>query len=349
MKALTFNGIGSIRYEEIPDPVLINDGDVIVHTEHCAICGSDLHVLHGREQGIDLHTAMGHEFTGEVVEVGKKVGRFRPGDKVVSPFTTACGKCYYCLHGLSARCIHNQIYGWVQNGTGLQGGQAEYVRVPLADSTLINYEEYDLSGELALLAGDVFSTGYFGASMAEVKKGGSVVVIGCGPVGLMAVYSALLMDAGKILAVDTIDRRLQFANKMGAIALDASQPVREAVFQYTEGRGADAVIEAVGSAPAQRLAFELVRPGGIIATIGVHTTDHFVFKPADVYNKNITYKSGRCPARSLMETTLPLLAANVQTLSNIITHRMNLKEGVNAYEIFDQKKDGCIKLILSTD
>lgn len=349
MKALTFNGIGSIRYEDIPDPVLLDEGDVIVHMEHCAICGSDLHVLHGREQGIDLHTAMGHEFTGEVVETGKKVRRFRAGDKVVSPFTTACGTCYYCLHGLSARCIQNQIYGWVQGGAGLQGSQAEYVRVPLADSTLINYEEYDLSGDLALLAGDVFSTGYFGAVLAEVKKGGSVVVIGCGPVGLMAVYSALLMEAGRILAVDTIDPRLQLANKMGAIALDASQPVREAVFQHTGGRGADAVIEAVGSAPAQKLAFELVRPGGIIATIGVHTTDHFVFKPADVYNKNITYKSGRCPARSLMETTLPLLAANAETLSHIITHRMELKDGVSAYEIFDKKKDGCIKVILNTD
>lgn len=349
MKALTFNGIGSIRYEDISDPVLFDDGDVIVQMEHCAICGSDLHVLHGRELGIDPHTAMGHEFTGEVVETGKKVSRFRPGDKVVSPFTTACGTCYYCLHGLSARCIHNQIYGWVQDGAGLQGCQAEYVRVPLADSTLINYEEYDLSGELALLAGDVFSTGYFGAGLAEVKNGGSVVVIGCGPVGLMAVYSALLMEAGRVLAVDTIDQRLQFANKMGALTLDASQPVREAVFQYTGGRGADAVIEAVGSAPAQRLAFELVRPGGIIATIGVHTTDHFVFKPADVYNKNITYKSGRCPARSLMETTLPLLAANAPSLSNIITHRMKLKDGVSAYEIFDQKMDGCIKVILSSD
>lgn len=349
MKALTFSGIGTIHYEEIPDPAILDDSDVIVQTQHCAVCGSDLHVFHGREAGIDPHTAMGHEFTGEVVETGKKVSRFRPGDKVVSPFTTACGSCFYCLQGLSARCIHNQIYGWVQNGAGLQGAQAEYVRVPLADSTLINYEEYDLSSELALLAGDVFSTGYFGASLAEVKKGGSVVVIGCGPVGLMAVFSALLMGASKVLAVDTIDRRLRLAGKMGAIALEAGNSLREAVHDYTVGRGADAVIEAVGSASAQSLAFELVRPGGIIATIGVHTVDHFTFTPADVYNKNITYKSGRCPARSLMPATLPLIEANGPILSEIITHRMSLKDGVSAYEIFDQKRDGCIKVILHTE
>lgn len=344
MKALTFTGVRSISYETVPDPVLIESTDVIVKIKYCAVCGSDLHIYHGREAGIDHHTAMGHEFAGEVVDLGSKVKFLKLGDKVVSPFSTACGDCFYCKIGLSARCVKNQIYGWVEQGLGLQGAQAEYVRVPMADTTLIGYEPYEVSGDLALLAGDIFSTGYFGAQLAEIKSDSVVAVIGCGPVGLMAILAAQLSGAKMVIALDTIDSRLKLARTMGAEGIN---PLNrgDLIQQFTEGRGVDAVIEAVGNEPAQQMAFELVRPGGIIATIGVHTTDHFVFKPADVYNKNITYKSGRCPARSLMTRTLPLIAANQPILSSLITHRMQLAEGPVAYEIFDQKKEGCIKIL----
>lgn len=344
MKALTYNGIRSVVYETIDDPGLMEPTDVIVQTKYCALCGSDLHVYHGREAGIDRHTAMGHEFVGEVVELGKAVKNLSLGDRVVSPFTTACGSCFYCKIGLSARCVKNQIYGWVEQGKGLQGAQAEYIRVPLADSTLISYEKFEVPGDLALLAGDIFSTGYFGALLSEIKSDSVVAVIGCGPVGLMAIIAAQLLGAKSVLALDTITSRLHLAGTLGATPVHATEQY-EWVKEMTEGRGADAIIEAVGNESAQRLAFDLVRPGGIIATIGVHTTDHFVVKPADVYNKNITYKSGRCPARSLMETTLPIIASHQSLLSRLITHRMNLSEGPEAYEIFDQKKDGCIKII----
>jgi len=345
MKALTFTGLQSITCESVPDPALLQDSDVIVKTEFCAICGSDLHIFHGREAGIDHHTVMGHEFAGEVVEVGKSIKNLLRGDKVVSPFSTACGQCFYCSIGLSARCIHNQIYGWVEDGKGLQGAQAEFVRVPMADATLIKYDHYGLTGDLALLAGDIFSTGYYGAIMAEIKTDSTVVIIGCGPVGLMAALSAQILGAHQVIALDTIESRLKLAQEIGAIPMRPDDTIVERIRKLTGGRGADAVIEAVGNESAQDLAFKLVRPGGIISTIGVHTTDLFMFKPADVYNKNITYKSGRCPARSLMETTLPLVASHSTLLSSLFTHRMKLDDGVKGYEIFDQKKEGCIKIL----
>ena len=346
MKALTFTGIRSITYESIPDPKLISSTDVIIKTDCCAICGSDLHVYHGREQGIDMHTAMGHEFAGEIIELGKDVKSFKLGDKVVSSFTTACGDCFYCLKGLSARCIHNQIYGWIENGHGLHGAQAEFVRVPLADSTLINYETHELLPEEALLAGDIFSTGYFGALMCDIHPGDHIAVIGCGPVGLMATFSAHLLNADAVYAIDQVEERLAFANLFGGIPMKNDIDLIKQIKDLTQGRGVDAVIEAVGNESAQQLAFDLVRPGGTISTIGVHTTDPFVFKPADVYNKNITYKSGRCPARSLMNTTLPLISTHKSVLNKLFTHRFALRDGVQGYNIFDRKLDGCLKVLL---
>lgn len=345
MKALTYTGLKSISYESIADPRLMEPTDVIVKTNSCALCGSDLHVFHGRETGIDLHTVMGHEFTGEIIETGSQVKAFTRGDLVVSPFTTACGECFYCKSGLSARCIKNQIYGWVEQGVGLQGAQAEYVRVPMADSTLIGYEQYGLTGDLALLAGDIFSTGYYGALLAEIKTDSVIAVVGCGPVGLMAILAAQLLGARTVIALDNIEPRLDLAKSLGAETFHPSGPWETRIHDFTEGRGVDAVIEAVGNESAQSLAFRLVRPGGIIATIGVHTTGSFVFKPADVYNKNLNYKSGRCPARSLMEHTLPLIKKNEALISPLITHRMSLAAGPLAYELFDQKKENCVKIV----
>lgn len=346
MKALTFTGIQSITYEDIPDPIIEDQMDVIVKTSYCAICGSDLHIYHGREHGIDSHTAMGHEFTGEVVEAGSAVTSLKLGDQVVSAFTTACGQCFFCLRGLSARCIHNQIYGWRENGKGLQGAQAEYVRVPLADHTLMPYLPYGLTGSEAILAGDILSTGYFGALLCELKPEDTVVIIGCGPVGLMAIWSAAHAYAGTVIGVDLIDDRLVLVSGFGGLPLKLNKETIEAVKEMTQGRGADAVIEAVGNESAQKLAYDLVRPGGIIATIGVHTTDQFVFKPADVYDKNLTYKSGRCPARSLMPVILPLIGKNKKQLASLFTHHLPLDQGVRAYDIFDKKQEGCIKVLL---
>jgi threonine dehydrogenase-like Zn-dependent dehydrogenase len=346
MHALTFHGIENIHYESVPDPEIQTPYDVIVKVHRAGICGSDLHVYHGREKGLDTGTVMGHEFVGEIVEPGKAVKKFRKGDPVFSPFTTSCSECFYCRKNLPCRCTSGQLFGWVQNGVGLHGGQAEYVRVPLADSTLLPVPEKVLAEE-ALLLGDVLSTGYFCADMAEIKPEGIYAVIGCGPVGLMAIIGGRELGAEKIFAIDTIPERLALAEKFGAIPVDYQKAdTNEMIRAGTEGRGADGVLEVVGSPSAAKMAIQLVRPGGIISVVGVHNEEHFAFSPNDAYDKNLTYKVGRCPARYYMEKLIPLVQKKKYDLTAIISHRLPLVEGVRGYKIFAEKLEGCTKVVL---
>lgn len=344
MKALTWQGLRDVRCTEAAEPRIADDRDAIVAVELAGLCGSDLHVWHGRETGLDAGTVMGHECIGRVVEVGDQVTRFRAGDRVAVPFTTSCGRCHYCATGLSARCVEGQLFGWVQGGHGLQGAQAGRVRVPLADGTLCRIPD-DLDARAALLLCDVLPTGHFGALQAGVRADGTYAVIGCGPVGLMAIAAAREMGAERLYAVDTVEARLSFATRLGAIAVDARREVpHQVVTGATVGRGADAVIEAVGSPEAGRLAWELVRPGGTIAAVGVHHEAAFPFSPVQAYDRNLTYRIGRCPARSLMEGLIPLAQRNAATLAALVTHRLPLEAGVEAYAAFDAKRDGCIKV-----
>lgn len=348
MKALTFEGIRKITYRDVPDPAIILPTDAIVKVDYTAVCGSDLHVYHGRETGIDTGTVMGHEFVGEIVEMGPKVKGFACRDKVISPFTTNCGDCFFCSIGLTARCIKGQLFGWVENGKGLQGTQAEFVRVPLAGSTLIKYP-VSIHPEQAMLAGDILSTGYFCAEMAEITADGIYVILGCGPVGLLAIMSAIEMGAKKIYAADIIPYRLKLAMSLGAIPLNPEkEDPSEIIKNVTKGAGADAVMDAVGSHDATKLAYKLVRPGGIISTIGVQTNQNFAFSPIDAYDKNITYKVGRCPARFYMEKMIGKIEEKRFDPAKIITHRLNLSDGKEAYRIFDKKEDNCLKVILKT-
>ncbi|MEQ8414773.1 MAG: alcohol dehydrogenase family protein [Imperialibacter sp.] len=346
MKAITFQGKEKLSFETVTDPSIIHPTDVIVKVALTAICGSDLHVYREHEKGLDYGTVMGHEFVGEVVEIGSAVTGLKNGDRVVSPFTTSCGVCYFCKIGLTCRCQQGQLYGWVEHGHGLHGAQAEYVRVPLADSTLVKSPE-GLSEEQVLLTGDIFSTGYFCAENAGVRPGGKYVVLGCGPVGLMAILAAKIQGADEIWAVDSVPARLAIAERYGATAVDLSKTdVKEFILEQTKGIGADAVMEVVGNPSAQQLAFDVVRPGGIISSVGVHTATNFTFSPVDAYNKNITYKTGRCPARHYMSKLLPLLSDQQIDLSAIISHRLPLAQGVEGYRIFDQKLDKSLKIIL---
>lgn len=349
MKAITFQGPRELAHESVNDPVLQDPTDVIVKVEWTAICGSDLHVWRGHETGLDAGTVMGHEFLGEVVEAGDRVQGFPAGTRVVSPFTTSCGACFYCSRGLSCRCTSGQLFGWREGGHGLQGAQAEYVRVPLADSTLIACPE-GVDSEQALLCGDVLATGMFCAEIGDVGPGKVVAIVGCGPVGLMAIVGARELGAERILAFDTIPERLALAARFGAepvSATDDAAPL-EAVLQATEGRGADCVLEAVGSPQATRAAVDLVRPGGTLAACGVHTESTFAFSPVEAYDKNLTYRAGRCPVRRYVERTLALVRSGRYELSAIVSHRLPLAEGPAAYETFDAKREGCTKVLLRT-
>lgn len=346
MRALTFQDIEQVRLQSIPDPVVSDDGDVVVRTEMTAICGSDLHVYHGRETGLDRGTVLGHEFIGEIVETGSSVEGFRIGDRVVSPFSTSCGSCFFCQSGLTARCEKGQLFGWREGGRGLHGAQAEFVRVPLADSTLVHAPE-DLSPELVLLAGDVLSTGLFSAESADVGAGSVVAVVGCGPVGLMAVVAAVSLGANTVFAVDRVHERLDLAADFGAIPVnfDEVEP-RGIVHEASRGRGVDAVLEAVGNSAAGHLAMSLVRPGGTIMAAGVHTEPGFPYTPMEAYDKNLTFKTGRCSARSYMDRALTIARSGRYPLGSIISHRLPLEDGVEAYRTFAEKLDRCTKVIL---
>jgi len=337
VKALTFQGVEKVRVDEVDPPVLLDDGDVIVRVEASAVCGSDLHVFHGRETGLDVGTILGHELVGDVVETSTTVQRLATGDRVVAPFSTSCGQCFYCGDGLTARCERGQLLGWVENGAGLPGVQAEYVRIPLADSTLVLAPDA-LPPELALLAGDILSTGLFAADLAEAGPGRAVAVIGCGPVGLMAIVAAREAGADPVLALDSIEERLELAERLGARPIDvaSADPIWE-VQSVTEGRGADAALEIVGSARATRLAIDLVRPGGTIAAVGVHTEATLAFAPGEAYDKNLTYRAGRCPARRYMRRALSIAESGRWPLEALFTHRMALADGARAYDLFARR------------
>jgi len=346
MQALVFDDVRQIHHATVPDPVIREAGDVIVEVQVAAVCGSDLHVYRGLETGLDAGTVMGHEFVGRIVDAGPGVARFRAGDVVVSPFTTSCGACFYCRSGLSARCLSGQLFGWVEKGRGLHGAQAELVRVPLADSTLVRLPE-ETPAEQALFTGDVLATGWFGAESAGAARGVVTAVVGCGPVGLMAVIAARELGAERVFALDSVPERLALAVRYGAEAMDVgSGDVATRIRDATEGRGADAVVEAVGSSQATRLAFDLVRPGGTLAAVGVHTESQLAFRPGEAYDKNLTYSAGRAPVRRLIERLLPLVQSGKYDLGALISHRLPLADGPRGYDLFDRRLEGCTKVIL---
>lgn len=348
MRAICFQAIESVRVNSLEDPAIELASDAIVQVEMAGLCGSDLHPFFGREAGLDPGTVMGHEFVGRVIGVGEAVEHIRVGDRVCSPFTTCCGECFYCLRGLSSRCPAGQLFGWRTKGIGLHGGQAERVRVPLADGTLVKIDD-QFDSVTALLLGDNLSTAYFGASMAIEKAtvADSVyAVVGCGTVGLLAIQAAVGMGVANLIAVDPNCARLGLASQLGATVFDNDADAIAEIRTMTAGRGADGVMEFVGLPDAQRLAYELVRPGGKISAIGCNCTPHFAFSPAQAYDKNLTFSTGRCPARSYMQWLPQVLASEPLDCSWCVTHRFDIEDAVAAYETFAYGKDECIKAVI---
>jgi len=346
MKALVFEGPGSIALAGVCDPRIEEPGDAIVQVRLAGVCGSDLHVYHGREQGQDPGTVMGHEFVGEILEAGPEARGLAPGDRVCGAFSTSCGRCPACRRALTSRCASGRLFGWREGGQGLHGGQAERVRVPLAATTLMKLPR-QVTDTSALLLGDNLATGYFCAEMAGVAPSGTYAVLGCGAVGLLAVLAAFDLGASEVLAVDSVPERLAAAARLGAVVLDHSKEDAAAIaLDRTGGAGVEAVMEAVGSPAATRLAYTMVRPGGTIAAAGVHTEAAFALTPGEAYDKNLTYRAGRCPARAYMERLLPLAASGKVDDAGVITHRLPIEEGPAAYAMFARRADGCIKAVL---
>ncbi|NNK63047.1 MAG: alcohol dehydrogenase catalytic domain-containing protein [Gemmatimonadetes bacterium] len=345
MKAVVFRAIEEVEVDDVDEPRVETANDVVVEVEAAGLCGSDLHPYYGREVGLDPGTVMGHEFVGRVVEVGTGVRTLSAGDRVVAPFTTSCGYCLACSEGLTARCERGQLFGWVQDGAGLHGGQAARVRVPLADGTLVRVPDA-MDAALALLAGDILSTALFGCTMAAVGAGSRVGVVGCGPVGLMTIRAAFSLGAETVYAVDRVASRLEWAGALGARALHLDDDPAGAI-RRQGGRGADAVIEAVGGAGATRTAADLVRTGGRIAAVGVHTEPHLAISPGEIYDRNLTYAGGRCPARHFLPRALELAAADAALLSGLITHRLPLDAAPEAYRAFGERREGWGKVVFT--
>lgn len=285
----------------------------------------------------------GHEFVGIVDEVGSDVRGIEIGKEYVVPFFTACGNCFFCKREEASRCPHGNLFGNSQGTISIDGGQADYVRVPLADTTLVEAPK-TIKKELLVLMADIFPTGYFGARRflsglrPDLAKESVSVVIGCGPVGCCAIASAKYLTRGaKVFAVDSVPERLEEAKKLGAIPLPLGEDPAKAVKDATEGRGADVVMEIVGHADALQLAFQLVRPFGKISSIGVHTED-LTFRGFDVYGKNVTMAFGRCPVRSIFEEALTVLEAVQDQILFLTGTKMKLEDAQEAYQLFDQRK-----------
>jgi 2-desacetyl-2-hydroxyethyl bacteriochlorophyllide A dehydrogenase len=353
MKAVVLREIGKVTVEEVSDPKLMDPGDVLVRVTTAAICGSDLHIVHGRDPGIRMGTIMGHEFIGTVVESGEQAQSFKSGDRVLSPFTINCGKCFYCLRDLPGRCVKSFCFGFVnEEGAGLEGSQAELVRVPLAASTLVTLPDHKKDGtkledEDVLFLGDIFSTAYSTAEGGAIQKGDTIVVIGCGPVGLLCILAARMFGPANVVAVDSVEYRLKKAREYGAITIrpNAEEAVK-CIQELTEGRGADAVLEAVGNSSALDLAIQLVRPAGIVSIAGYHTESNYNLPIQKAYTKNLTLRIGRCHARKYLSKLLPLVLEQQPPFKNIITHTLPLLDAVEGYEMFNEKRDNAIKVLL---
>ena len=353
MRGLVLAGPETIEVRhDLPDPGVESPKDVIVAVHRAGICGSDLHPYHGREP-IRWGIVPGHEAAGEVVEVGSAVEQFRRGDRVFLPFTTSCGACPPCLANLSSRCDRGRLFGWAPptgdddgdrdgdrdagGAAGLGGTQAELVRVPLADTTLLRLPD-DLGLEDGVLLGDNFTTGFYCARQGGEAAGGLVVVIGCGAVGLSALVTARQLGAGRIVAVDPVPARRDTALRLGAELAVSPDEAPGAItgLPSPDDRGARVVLEAVGNRRAGRLALELAAPGGTISSVGV-STDEFGFAPADLYDLNLTLRSGRCPVRSLMPEVMAALRRGhlrIPTSELVLDTPIPLEQGPEAYRQF---------------
>ncbi|KAK4210967.1 chaperonin 10-like protein [Rhypophila decipiens] len=345
MKAVVFEGKRKIKVvHDRPIPTLKEPTDAIIKISATALCGSELHTYRGHETPSSSGYIMGHEFAGTIISTGPSVTSLVPGDKVVCPFTVSCQKCFYCQHGYSSRCAAVQLFG----SPLLDGGQAEYIRVPLAESTCVKAPA-EISDQALLLMADIFPTGFFGAKNAFGLLGGhvkpeeaTVVVVGCGPVGLCAIVSAMEYKPRHVFAVDSVDSRLETAKGLGAEPLNfavegGKEKMLARVREVTEGRGADAVIEVVGLSPALRTAFDLIRPFGVISSIGVHNAE-IPWSGSEGYGKNVRLQMGRCPVRSIFEEALPVLAKNQDKFSFMFDKIMPLSEAVEGYDLFDKMK-----------
>ena len=373
MKAIIYDGIKDVKVDNVKDPKIEKNDDIIVKVTSTAICGSDLHLIHGMIPNMPKGFVLGHETMGIVEEVGKDVHKLKKGDRVIVPFPVACGHCYYCEHEMWSQCDNSNdngeiggILGYSDTYGGYAGGQAEYIRVPYANVGPKVVPE-ELTDEQVLFLTDILPTSCWGVDIAGVKPNDTVVVLGCGPVGLLTIKWCILKGAKRIIAVDCVDYRLNHAKKYGVETINFKNidNTGEYIKELTHG-GADVVIDCVGmdgkmstfekietalklqggSKSAIEIATQAVRKCGTVSMVGVYGSKYNLFPLGDFFSRNITLKMGQCPAHSYVDPILNLIKEGKFDTTDIITHKLSLEKGKYAYDIFDSKKDDCIKVIL---
>lgn len=345
MRAVVYEDVGRVRVVDLPDPVVQEADDAIVRVTTAAICGSDLHFLHGKAP-LDPGEGIGHEAVGIVEAVGPSVERFRPGDRVVVAFVIACGRCWFCRNGQTQLCEDFRNLGAGILGGDLGGAQAELLRVPHADTNLLGVPE-GMEDERALFLGDVLTTGFYGAELAGVGPRDTVAVIGAGPVGFFAIQAALARGAERVFALESAADRLALAERVGAIAIDvAAHHAQMAVAERTDDRGADIVIEAVGQPAALESAIDVVRRGGRVVVLGMYTSETVSVPIGIWWARALDVRlAGICPVHALWRRALDEVRADRIDPIPIVSHRLPLEEAASGYELFDTRRATKVLLV----
>ncbi|HLS73687.1 MAG TPA: zinc-dependent alcohol dehydrogenase [Actinomycetaceae bacterium] len=393
MRALTWQGRHDVRVEDVPDPQLRDPRDAIIRVTSTAICGSDLHLYSVLGPFLDAGDILGHEPMGVVEEVGTEVSGLKPGDRVVVPFVIACGSCWMCTRGLHTQCETTQVreqgkgaslFGYTKLYGQIPGGQAEYLRVPFADVGPVVVPDDDEPDERYLYLSDVVPTAWQAVEYADVPPGGSVVVLGLGPIGQLCARIARHRGAEQVIGIDLVPERLAMAERHGITTLDlrGSDDLSAAVRELTDGRGPDSVIDAVGleahgspvahglhagvgllpdalarplftKAGIDRLAalhsaIEIVRRGGTISLSGVYGGAQDPMPMLDLFDKQVTLRMGQANVHRWIEDVLPLVSDPADPLGvlDLRTHRISLEDAPHGYDIFQRKQDGAIKVVL---
>ncbi|ADB40185.1 zinc-dependent alcohol dehydrogenase [Spirosoma linguale] len=383
MKAAVFHKIGDIQVDTVDDPRIEQSRDAIIRVTSTAICGSDLHIYDGFIPQLK-NEVLGHEFMGIVEDVGSEVTNLKKGDRVVVPFTVACGKCYFCQKNLQMHCENSNpehygpdgglltekgggLFGYTDLYGGYNGGQAEYVRVPYADYGLHTVPE-SLKDEQVLFLTDIFPTGWSSIEWGELKGGETVAIFGSGPVGLMAQKSAWIQGAARVIAIDPVNYRLEKARRVNNVeTLNPDEvDVIEAIRQMTNGRGADLCVDAVGmeadrsllekakavinfekgTPKVLELCFQAVRRGGIVSVVGVYGTPFDNISIGRMFDKGITVRFGQSFVHKNMNHLLDLVVQGKVVLDDIISHTLPLADASKAYDMFKKKQDDCTKVVL---
>jgi threonine dehydrogenase-like Zn-dependent dehydrogenase len=389
MRALVWHGKEDIRCDTVSDPEIQDPRDAIIKVTSCAICGSDLHLFHNFIPAMLPGDIMGHEMMGEVVEVGSGInGRLKKGDRIVVPFTIICGECEQCKRGNFSVCETTNrkkhlaekvfghptagLFGYTHLTGGYPGGQAEYARIPFADATHIKVPD-SLTDEQVLFLGDIFPTGWQAAAQCEIEPTDTVAIWGCGPVGQMAIRSAVLLGAKQVVAIDHLPERLSMAEAGGAVTINfETESVVERLNELTGGKGPEKCIDAVGleshvtfSKPdtvydraKQMMMMEndrphvlremiyVCRPAGTISIPGVYSglVDKIPMGPA--MNKGLTFRMGQTHVNRWTDDLLRRIEEGQIDPSFVITHTVGLDQGPEMYKVFRDKQDGCIKVVL---